>query len=81
MNHSEATKAALHLASEATALSAGLILLLWRKGLLQDADAETYEARLRSIAQAMEGFDCDAAAADLWTAANLLRRQSPTGQE
>ena len=78
MNQSEATKAALDLASDATALSAGLLLLLWRQELIPDGSAQGFERLLRKMARDMERLGSDQAASELWTTANLLGKRPPT---
>lgn len=81
MDRNDATKAALDLASDATALSAGILLLLWRQELIPDDAGPAFEARLRKMARCMEQLGNDMAATELWTAANLLgkRPQSDRG--
>ncbi len=80
MQKDETIQAALDLASDATALSAGLLLLLWRQGLLPADAIPHYDKMLRKIARDMERHGCDQAATELWTAANLLGHKPKSGQ-
>ncbi len=78
MDRKDATQAALDLASDATALSAGLLLLLWRQGLIPDGSASGFDKLLRKMARDMEQLGSDHAASELWTTANLLGKRPPT---
>lgn len=78
MNQNEATQAALDLASDATALSAGLLLLLWRQKLIPAGSESSFENLLRKMARDMERLGNDHAATELWTTANLLGKRPPT---
>lgn len=59
-------------------LAGGLALLLWRQGLLPDDASSDFEKKLRQMARDLESVGAESAAAQMWTAANLLGKRPPT---
>ncbi len=62
-------------------LAGGLVLLLWRQGLLPDDACADFERKLRQMARDFEAVGAENSAAQMWTAANLLGKRPPTDRE
>lgn len=80
MTQEELLDLTTEVAGTAVALSAGILLLLWRQGLIPDDGAGPFAKRVRDLATRMEGAGLDGPASELWTAANLIERPSPKGR-
>jgi hypothetical protein len=72
---------AIALGVSGSTLAGGLVLLLWRQGLLPDDATADFEKRLRHLAREFEALGVESAASQMWTAANLLGRRPPTDRE
>jgi hypothetical protein len=68
---------ALAIGVSGATLAGGLVLLLWRQGLLPDDASADFEKKLRQMARDFEGIDMENAASQMWAAANLLGKRPP----
>lgn len=80
MKNSEMLELTVQTASSAAAISTGLALVLWRRGLMPDDTAAAFSKRMRELAEQMEKCGLDGPASELWTAANLLEKPAPKGR-
>ena len=80
-NQPDSVARAISLGVSGASLAGGLVLLLWRQGLLPDDATADFETKLRQMARDFEALGVESGATQMWTAANLLGKRPPTDRE